>query len=305
AQVRNLVTGVYKFQVKVIDNGWMSDSSTVTITCNPTGAALPVAGAGSNQTITLPTNSVTLAGSGSETGGTIASFKWIQLSGPSTATLGSATAATTTAGSLAQGTYTFQLTVTDLLGVTASATVTVTVNPAAVVPGAPSASAGSNQTITLPTNSINLAGSGSETNGTIVSYAWTQVSGPSTATIATATQAATKVTGLAQGAYTFQLTVTDNSGKTASATVTITVNAAAVVPGPPAAVAGSNQTITLPTNSTTLAGSGFETNGTIVSYHWGQLAGPSTATFGNASLASTTVGGLVQGTYTFQITVTD
>ena len=305
AQVRNLVTGTYVFKLKVIDNGWMSDSSTVTITCNPTGAALPVASAGSNQTITLPTNSVTLAGSGSETGGTIASYKWIELSGPSSATLGAATAATTTASNLVQGTYNFQLTVTDALGVTASATVQVTVNAAAVVPGPPSANAGSNQTITLPTSSATLTGSGYETNGTIVSYSWGQLSGPSTATIGNASAASTAVSGLVQGAYTFQLTVTDNSGKTAGATVTVTVNAASVVPGPPSANAGSNQTITLPTNSANLTGSGYETNGTIVSYNWGQLAGPSTATFGNAAQANTSVSGLVQGSYTFQLTVTD
>ncbi|HVS97534.1 MAG TPA: PKD domain-containing protein [Puia sp.] len=305
AQARNLVNGVYKFQLKVIDNGWLKDSSIVTITVNSTGSQPPVANAGSNQTITLPTNSVTLTGTGSEVGGSIASFKWTELSGPNTATLGSSTSATTTAGNLAQGTYTFQLTVTDLLGITASATVTVTVNPSAVVPGPPSANAGSNQTITLPTNTANLSGSGYETNGTIVSYHWGQLSGPSTATIANAAQASTAVSGLVQGTYTFQLTVTDNSGKTAGATVTVTVNAASVVPGPPAAIAGPNQTITLPTNSVTLSGSGYETNGTIVSYHWGQLSGPSTATIANAAQASTGVSGLVQGTYTFQLTVTD
>ena len=305
AQVRNLVTGVYKFQLKVTDNGWMTDSSTVTITCNPTGAALPVANAGTNQTITLPTNSVTLAGGGSETGGTIASYKWIQTAGPGAATLGSATAASTTASALVQGTYTFQLTVTDALGVTASATVTVTVNAAAVVPGPPSANAGTNQTITLPTNSVSLTGSGSETNGTITGYSWKQTAGPSAATIGSASAASTTVSALVQGAYTFQLTVTDNSGKTATSTVTVTVNAAVIVPGAPSANAGANQSTILPANSLSLSGSGSETNGTITGYSWKQTAGPSTATIGSPSSASTTVSGLVQGTYTFQLTVTD
>src|SRR6185437_7674376 len=244
-------------------------------------------------------------GSRFETNGTIVSYHWGQLAGPSTATFGNASLASTTVGGLVQGTYTFQITVTDALGKTAGATVQVTVNAAAVVPGTPSAGAGSNVTLTLPTNSVNLAGSGSETNGTIVSYAWTQVSGPSTATISTATQAATKVSGLVQGIYIFKLTVTDNSGKTASATVQVTVNAAAVVPGPPSANAGSNQTISLPTNSVILTGVGSETNGAIVSYSWTQVSGPSTATFGSANQSSTVVDGLVQGTYSFRLTVTD
>src|ERR1700722_50128 len=56
----------------------------------------------------------------------------------------------------------------------------------APTPGPPPASAGSAQSVTLPANTVTLTGSGSETNGTITSYAWTQTAGPSGATIATA-----------------------------------------------------------------------------------------------------------------------
>jgi ribosomal protein L14 len=301
-----LVQGVYRFQLMVTDLLGVTATATVQVTVNAAVVAgPPVANAGSDQTITLPANSVTLTGSGSETNGTIVSYAWTQVSGPSTASFGTAGVATTTAGGLLQGVYRFQLTVKDNSGVTANATVQVTVNAAPVVPGPPSANAGSAQTITLPTNSASLAGSGSETNGTIVSYAWTQVTGPSTATIGTAGSASTTVSALVQGIYRFQLTVTDNSGVTASATVQVTVNAAPVVPGPPSANAGSSVTITLPTSSTSLAGSGSETNGTIVSYAWTQVSGPSTATIGSAGSAATTVSGLVQGAYTFKLTVTD
>ena len=97
---------------------------------------------------------------------------------PATATLGGAGQAQTSVTGLVQGIYRFQLLVTDALGTTAVATVQVTVNPAPVVPGTPSANAGSDQTITLPTNSATLTGSGTESNGTIVSYQWTQLTGP-------------------------------------------------------------------------------------------------------------------------------
>ncbi len=297
ATVNSLVTGVYKFQLRCIDNGWLRDSAVVTVTVNNGG---PTANAGSNQTITLPTNSVTLSGSATETSGTIASYAWTQVSGPSTATFTNASSATATAGGLVQGTYTFKLTATDGSGVAGSATVTVTVNAA---PSAPVSNAGSNQTITLPTNSATLTGSGSETNGTISSFGWTQVSGPSTATFTTASVAQTGVTGLVQGVYTFELTILDILGIKATATVQVTVNAP--VPGPPSANAGSAQTITLPTNSATLSGSGSETNGTIVSYAWTELSGPSTATIASGDQAQTSVTGLVQGVYSFQLTVTD
>ncbi|WP_224361506.1 carboxylesterase family protein [Hyalangium versicolor] len=91
----------------------------------------PVVQTGPAQTITLPTSSVTLTGSASDADGTIASYSWTKVSG-GTASFSTPTAASTTVSGLVQGTYVFRLTVTDNLGATASADVTVTVLP---VPG--------------------------------------------------------------------------------------------------------------------------------------------------------------------------
>jgi Domain of unknown function (DUF4082)/F5/8 type C domain/Secretion system C-terminal sorting domain/Fibronectin type III domain len=84
-----------------------------------------VANAGPNQTITLPTSSVTLDGSGSS-GAT--SYTWTELSGPNTAVITTAAAVTTTVTGLIQGVYTFQLSIN--AGASLSQ-VTITVNPAA------------------------------------------------------------------------------------------------------------------------------------------------------------------------------
>ena len=298
-----LATGTYIFSIQTTDNNTGTITAYDTIVVNNVGTGVPVANAGPDQTITLPTSSVTLTGSGQENGGTIASYKWVQLTGANTATIANANAASTGVSGLVAGTYTFQLTVTDGAGKTATDAVTITVNPA-VVPGPPSANAGADQTITLPTSSVTLTGSGSETNGTIVSYKWTQISGANTSTITASTSASTTVTGLVAGNYIFQLTVTDNSGVTATDVVTITVKPA-IVPGPPSANAGADQTITLPASSVTLTGSGSETNGTIVSYKWVQINGPNTSTITASTSASTTVTGLVAGNYVFQLTVTD
>jgi hypothetical protein len=303
--INGLVQGVYVFRLKVTDNSGITASDVVTVTVAPPVPGAPVANAGGDQTITLPTNSVTLKGSGSETNGTIMSYAWSQVSGPSTAAIATANQAQTGAGSLLVGTYVFRLTITDNSGVTDIDDITITVNAAPVVPGSPVANAGADQSMTLPTNTYTLKGSGSETNGTIVSYKWIQVSGPSTAAIAADDQAQTYVSGMVQGSYVFQLTITDNSGVTASDAVTITVNPAVVVPGAPVANAGADQTIALPTSSITLAGSGSETNGTIVSYAWTQVNGPSAATIGTAGQAQTGVSGLVAGSYVFRLTVKD
>ncbi|HEY4147758.1 MAG TPA: PKD domain-containing protein, partial [Chitinophagaceae bacterium] len=299
--VTGLIAGSYSFTLTVTDNNGLTNSANVTVTVNPANTA-PTVSAGSNQTITLPTNSASLSGTASGTGGaTISNYTWTQASGPSTAGISSPGLSGTNVTGLIAGSYTFTLTVTDNNGLTNSSNVTVTVNLANT---APTVSAGSNQTITLPTNSASLSGTAAGTNGaTISTYAWTQLSGPSTAGISSSGLIGTNVTGLIAGSYTFTLTVTDNNGLTNSSNVTVTVNPANTAP---TVSAGSNQTITLPVNSASLSGTAAGTNGaTISTYAWTQLSGPSTAGISSPGLAGTNVTGLIAGSYTFTLTVTD
>ncbi len=87
---------------------------------------------------------------------------------------------------------------------------------------APVANAGSDQTIVLPATSATLDGSAStDSDGTIDSYVWTQISGPSS--INPGDTVSPLVNGLVIGTYVFQLTVTDNDGTTAADTVSITL----------------------------------------------------------------------------------
>lgn len=76
---------------------------------------------------------------------------------------------------------------------------------------APAANAGADQTITLPVSQALLSGKGTDADGTIKTYSWSQVSGPATAAFSSKTVANPTVTGLnAAGTYTFALVVTDN-----------------------------------------------------------------------------------------------
>ncbi|MDE3185020.1 MAG: hypothetical protein KGM16_16530, partial [Bacteroidota bacterium] len=220
----------------------------------------PTANAGSNQTVTLPINNVTLSGSGTDPDGTISSYQWSQLSGPSGGTINNPNYASTTFSGLAQGVYQFQLIVTDNQGATATSTTQITVKTTNIPPVA---NAGSDQTINLPTNSINLSGSGSDVDGTISSYSWSEISGIA-ATITNSLSDTAIVTGLTQGNYQFELTVKDDKGATGKDTVKITVNPAANKP--PTANAGTDQTVTLPTDSTILTGIGNDSDGTVASY---------------------------------------
>jgi len=299
--VSGLLQGVYEFELQVTDNNGAVGRDTVRVTVNAAANISPIANAGSNQTITLPLNSVTLSGSGSDADGTVVSYLWTKISGPSTYNISSSSSAATTVSGLVQGVYQFELKATDNKGAVGKDTVQITVNAAANIP--PSANAGADQAITLPTSSVSLSGSGTDSDGTITSFQWTKISGPSAYTIANSSSAVTTISGLVQGVYQFELKATDNIGAIGKDTVQITVNAAPNMP--PTADAGSNQSITLPTSSVSLSGSGTGSDGTISSYVWTKISGPASYNIVSSSSAVTSVTGLVDGVYQFELKVTD
>ena len=89
---------------------------------------------------------------------------------------------------------------------------------------APLAEAGSDKTITLPTNRITVDASGStDSDGSIASYQWTKLSGPSAHTIVSSTAKKTEIKGLTEGTYTFRITVKDDKGASDTDDMKITV----------------------------------------------------------------------------------
>ena len=90
----------------------------------------------------------------------------------------------------------------------------------------PTADAGTPKTITLPVNTVTLTGTGADSDGTIVAYLWSQVSGPASTVIVNPGSPSTVVNGLIQGTYVFQLMVTDEDGATGVDTVSVTVSQA-------------------------------------------------------------------------------
>ena len=124
-----------------------------------------------------------------------------------------------------QGTYQFQLQVTDNSGATAVDVIQVTV-VAGNIP--PTSNAGTDQTIQLPANTVSLNGIGSDVDGTIT-YSWTKVSGPASGTITNSSSATTTVAGMTQGVYQFQLKVTDNKGAYSLDTIQVNVNSASTL----------------------------------------------------------------------------
>lgn len=91
----------------------------------------------------------------------------------------------------------------------------------------PTANAGVDQTGIEPYSTVALEGHGSDSDGTIASYSWSHISGPSTTGALSSTSAANptyKAPGTIAGATdVWRLTVTDNSALTGTDDVSITV----------------------------------------------------------------------------------
>ncbi|SHG08081.1 PKD domain-containing protein, partial [Flavisolibacter ginsengisoli DSM 18119] len=155
-------------------NGW--NINWIEFANGGTGNQAPTVNAGAPQTITLPTNSVTLNGTASDPDGSIASYSWTKISGGA-ATITSPSNPSTTVTGLVEGSYVFRLTVTDNLGASSSGDVAVTVQTATSANQPPTANAGADQSITQPASSVTLTGSGTDADGTIASYSWTKLSG--------------------------------------------------------------------------------------------------------------------------------
>ena len=166
----------------------------------------------------------------------------------------------------------------------------------------PVADAGGDITIDLPQNSAELNGSGSVQGGSIVSYTWTKIAGPSQYTIAGQDKAQATVSDLVAGSYTFRLTVVDDQNRSASDHMSLVVNEETNLP--PLADAGDNIAITLPDNSVTLNGSATDNDGVVTSYSWNQVAGP-VCNLSNADQPDAQVNDLSEGLYSFELTVTD
>lgn len=108
---------------------------------------------------------------------------------------------------------------------------TFTLNVQAKSHTPPVANAGADRSVNLPISTTTLNGSGStDSDGTIISYAWSQLSGPS-CSISNPSSVSTPVTGMTTpGIYTFNLLVTDNNGLTDNDTVAVTINSLIVYP---------------------------------------------------------------------------
>jgi RHS repeat-associated protein len=263
----------------------------------------PIVDAGGDQSITLPTNSVSLNGIASDDGlpqGSVLQLNWSVVSGPGPVVFSDPTNAISTATFTTAGEYVLKLTASDGQ-LSASDTLKVTVVPNNQPP---TVNAGPDQIIELPDPAFlkGIITDDGMPHGSTVTSTWSLVNGPGPVVFGNANAPVTTATFTTPGVYTLRLTATDTEF-TVSDEMSVTV----LLNQPPTANAGPDQEITLPGVSP-LNGTATDDGlprGSVLETFWTFVSGTGPVVFPDATLLNATAIFSVPGTYVLRLTASD
>ncbi|KAK6057568.1 EGF-like domain protein [Cooperia oncophora] len=313
----NMVAGSYVFSVQVTDSGGLTSSASARVEIeaerdDPPKAHINECGSKEHTgslTVRLPLSELNLCGNSSIDDKGIVSYNWFRVDKLSEKlsvdTAGSTTSILTLRNIQANerlGPYEFQLDVTDTKGQKDSTRISIFVNKAENFP--PVADAGGNHTVILPESAIVLDGNAKD-DGSIVSYNWTQVDGPSRASLVNADKAKATASDLREGVYRFLLTVVDDGGLNGTASAYITVERSK---NEPPIARAPNVTVRLPTSVAVLNASSSSDDAGIVSFLWrpsDQVPASMIALDGTENTQIMFITGLVEGIHVYNLTVAD
>jgi hypothetical protein len=250
--------------------GTLMADTLFSLTCTATGGqtaygavTIAVAASASAPTVTLSANPKSVASGGTST------LTWSSTNATSCTASNGWSGTKAVSGTQSTGTLTASKTYSLMCtGAGGSATANATVTVSATPPGnaTPTANAGPDQSV-ASASSVQLNGTGTDTDGTIASYAWTQTMGTavtlSNASTRNPTFTAPSVT--ADTTLRFSLTVTDNGGATSTAdTVNVVVQAPGAPPTPSQPLGYYTDVATAPAGAwVTAYGTGFGSTGTV------------------------------------------
>jgi uncharacterized Zn-binding protein involved in type VI secretion len=225
--VTNLVEGIYIFELKVTDDRGATAKDIVQVIAVAGVNKAPIANAGRDQHLSISTanNGAILNGNQSfdPDGGQLV-FGWKLVSGPQIPLIISPNSPQTIVTGTVSGVYIFELTVTDNRGASARDTVQITITPIQNQP--PISNAGIDQVIKFSSlnSTIKLDGSNSkDPDGSVIRFGWRLISGQGSVVVKSPNSAQTNVSGLREGVYRFELTVSDSKGAASRDTVQVTV----------------------------------------------------------------------------------
>ncbi len=296
--LNNLLEGSYTFSFSASDDRGGSASQTVNLTVLAKNQ-IPLVTTSADITIQLPSSAITLSASASDNDGSIQSVLWEKLSG-SSVTMGNATTNNLNLSNLTAGIYNFKFTATDNNNESASNSIKVTVLAANIPPQITTIP---DSEITLPMTSYSITANASDSDGSISSVLWKQISGSTLNVINTSTNTIT-ISNLNSGIYSFSFTATDDKGASTTIITKLTIKDAPAPNVAPSVSAGPDKEITLPINSITLNATASDSDGTIASVEWVKQSGPDYKMTGDKS-NSLSITDLTEGTYTLFFSATD
>jgi RHS repeat-associated protein len=263
----------------------------------------PMVDAGGDQSITLPTNSVSLNGIASDDGlpqGSVLQLLWSVVSGPGPVVFSDPTKAISTATFTTAGEYVLKLTASDGQ-LSAGDTLKVTVVPNNQPP---TVDAGPDQTIELPDPALlkGVITDDGMPHGSTVTSTWSVVNGPGPVVFGNANAPVTTASFTTPGLYTLRLRATDTEF-TVSDEMAVTV----LLNQPPTANAGPDQEITLPGTAAlngTATDDGLPRGSTLETF-WSFVSGPGPVVFPDATVLNATAIFTAPGTYVLRLTASD
>jgi hypothetical protein len=264
----------YTFTVTNADGCASAATSDIVINEQPETPSIPIIGTVTQPTCTEATGSVVINGLPS-------SGTWSLIRSPGAITI-TGTGESITINDLAAGTYSF--TVTNTSGCVSASSDNVVINAQPETPTSPAIGTITQPTCSVATGSIVL-------NGLPASGTWTLTRSPD-GTISTGNGSTVTINDLEAGTYTF--TVTNASGCTSISSADAVINVQPPTPTPP--VVG---TITHPTCASATGSAAL--NGLPATGTWTLTRSPDGVT-SNGTGITTTVSGLISGTYTFTVT---
>jgi hypothetical protein len=283
----------------------------------PPANQAPVANAGTDKNVTLPTSSVSITGTGTDADGTIASYNWTKQSGGAATLTGAATATLNVSG-LVAGTYVFRLTVTDNGGATGFDEVTVAVSVTTPPPPPPSGAnlinvsgavldAGFSYYVSQDFGTLPDIGSNPTRSVLRIFENGVELLPPHSSHSDIASMGRGRFSHWNDGSFVaLYFSASDNSNpKTNGRTYTYSITSSATANLTPVANAGADKNTTLPTNSVSITGSASDPDGTIASHAWSLRSGPNTPLLSGSNTAVLSASSMIAGTYVFRLTVTD
>ncbi|KAE9554712.1 hypothetical protein FO519_002040 [Halicephalobus sp. NKZ332] len=311
--LNNLQPGNYTFSLKVIDDLNDFDETEVKVTVreerdDPPKARIYRCGDNTTGSITvrLPIEQLHLCGNGSTDDIGVTTYKWIRKDSTTPVdSTGSSTSILTLSNLQPNedaGPYIFELQVGDAKGQLDSTSISIFVNKANNRP--PKVNAGQNSTVILPESSAVLDGT-VEDDGTIVSYKWTQIEGPSQAVLVNSDKAKATATELKEGVYVFEFVAKDEGNLNGTSRVVLAVER---TKNEPPIARANNVTVSLPRSIVSLNGSGSTDDAGIVEYKWipyDNVPACISALDYSDSKPVLLLSGLVAGEFNFNLTVYD